>query len=644
MLCLFRGRGSCAFFGRISHLLDRWFPAAALSWFAMALMVLRSNGASSSFFFCINLLVLLWVGGKHLGSEENRPNWWFQSNVLESGFIRYSDTYGFMGQKVAESAQKCGPTVYQGWKGFLSASEVDFDAILDHYGENMPFMRYLHTCVFMVQTDLEGAQDGNLTISAAMENTLDIEKVKVGIEFERDFEGITNSGLDNHMIIFYLLVTLFYEKWKREYGWLNIIKSSNWVCFGKTRSSGSRGYAFLSYHRLLFWLMLLNLLVSAQGVTCRVCFDGIPGCAGGAACLFTTRTAENLAGLAVAGGAAISVASLLPSAYVRHLPTQILRTLQAIARVPDDDGPPDLGAMTLNELSECLNGGRIDLSLYSAELSARLADPGTAAAQVTRIQAMLLATQNKNLEAKTRFIEGINSYGVLGYLAAVASIIVNSGKRTYSVGHAASSSSSSSSTNLRIRVPQSGSEFSEFLMVWQTLCHAVGAANFLATVPFLQQVVWDSISILGLMWEQAYCVFIIYVEAIEESMGRLTLANVFAAGAQDTRMKAAKQRYSEVFCQTCDDDGDDDQNGKRKPGGKATEWNNKCSPNATGICKTYNFKDAVHPKKHLYHDGTCKFRHVCNHWVTGKGKDGVCGGDHPHYSCTNPDRTTTRPT
>ena len=84
-------------------------------------------------------------------------------------------------------------------------------------------------------------------------------------------------------------------------------------------------------------------------------------------------------------------------------------------------------------------------------------------------------------------------------------------------------------------------------MVWQTLCHALGVANFLATVPFLQKIVWDGISMLGLLWEQAYCLFIIYLEAIEESRGVLTLANVFEAGAQDTRMKAAKFRYSETF-------------------------------------------------------------------------------------------------
>ena len=396
------------------------------------------------------------------------------------------------------------------------------------------------------------------------------------------------------------------------------------------------------------WLILLSFVVSARGVTCRICFDGIPGCTGGTSCLFSTRTAENIAVLAVSGAAAVNVVSLIPPAYVRHLPTQVLRTLQAIARVPDDDGPPDLGGMTLAELSECLNSGRIDINVYNSELSARLADTAnTTAAQVTRIQSMLLASQNKAMESKTRFIEGINSYGALGYLVAVASMIVNAGKRTYSAGSSVGSSSTASAANLRIRIPQSGSQFAELLMVWQTLCHALGAANFLATVPFLQQVVWDGISTLGLYWQEAYCLFIIYIEAIEESQGVLTLVNVFAAGAQDTRMKAAKQRYSEVFCQACDDDDDGAKKNNRNVNGeddKKKKWNNKDSPSAKGCCSTYNFKDAIHPPKHLYNDGTCKFRHVCNHWVSGKGKDGICEGDHPRYRCENPNKVNTRPT
>ena len=451
--------------------------------------------------------------------------------------------------------------------------------------------------------------------------------------------AVINLDMQGELWLCFIL-TLIYENWRKHNLGGLITKSSNWVAMGKVERS--RRQSGFGGHSLLFWLVFLGLCTHVHGVTCNSCFDGIEGCAGGDACLFATRTAANLVALTAVGGAAINVASLLPAAYVRHLPAQILRTLAAIARVPAGDAPPDLGAMTLNELTEALTGGRIDMTMYKGELSARLADPVTAAAQVTRISAMLLACQSQTVGTTTRSIDGISSYGALGYLVAVASMIVNSGKRTYSAGTSTGGSTSSGTTaSLSIRVPTSGSQFSELLMVWQTLAHAVGAANILATVPFVQQVVWDGISTLGLMWEEAYCLFIIYIEAIEDSQGTLNLANVFAAGAQDTRIKAAKQRHTDVFgpCKTCDDEDKD----KDKDKG-AKKWNHKCSPNANSICKTFNFRDAEHPKQHLYKDGTCKFRHVCNQWVTGKGAGGMCEQDHPKWQCNNPDKTNTKPT
>ena len=444
---------------------------------------------------------------------------------------------------------------------------------------------------------------------------------------------------DFHVLLFCFLSNMVYSRWKNQNAMSLITKSSDWFVWGQRRRT-RYSYNILGYAAFLFWFTLFWLCAPALAVTCRSCFDGIAGCAGGAACPFATQTAANLAVLAVAGGAAIDVASLIPSSYVRHLPTQVLRTLAAIARVPAGGGQPDLGAMNLQELSECLTSGRIEITAYKNELSTRLADPATVAAQVTRISAMLAAAQG-NVVTNTRVIDGINSYGVLGYLVAAASLIVSSGKRTYSSGTSNAGSSSSSGSSLSIRTPTSGSQFAELLMVWQTLAHAVGAANFLATVPFLQQVVWDGISTLGLRWEQAYCLFIIYLEAIEDSLGVLHLANVFASGAQDTRIRAANQRYSDMFvCQPCDEEGD-----KGKDRDKASKkWNGKDSPNAKGVCKTYNFKDAEHPPQHLHKDGTCKFPHVCNKWVTGKGPGGMCLENHPAYSCTNPNKTNTKPT
>ena len=139
-----------------------------------------------------------------------------------------------------------------------------------------------------------------------------------------------------------------------------------------------------------------------------------------------------------------------------------------------------------------------------------------------------------------------------------------------------------------------------------------------------------------------YCMFLVYIEAIEHSAGLLHLGNVFSAGgSQDTRLTAARQRRADLFPPPpppplppiIPGGGGDTVTGKK--------WNDKDSPNANRICHTFNFKDAKHPAKHLYGDGCCKFKHVCMHWVSDKGKGGMCEGDHPKYLCTNPNKCAT---
>jgi hypothetical protein len=385
-----------------------------------------------------------------------------------------------------------------------------------------------------------------------------------------------------------------------------------------------------SIQRAMFWIMVACWLDSSAAVTCYTCYDQVAGCTGGAACPLQAGTAANVVALAAAGGT-IAVASLLPLSYVRHLPSQVLRTLAAITRRPADGAPPDLAAMTLVQLQECLDNGRIEVSAYRSELSNRLSDPATAAAQITRIAAMLQAVQTvPEGRGANNKIDGIATDGPIGYLVAVASLIVASGNRSYSSG-VGTPGGSSSQASMSIKVPSKASSFFELIMVWQALAHATGSANYLASTPFVQQVVFNSISSLGMTWQEAYCLFIVYIEAIEDSRGTLNLGNVYAYGAQDSRLKAAAARRSEFFSsKDGDKDGDKDND---KPGSK---FNGKDSPNAVRICKTYNYKDAVHPPQHVHKDGTCKFRHVCMQWVTGKGAYGCCEGKHAKFDCTNP--------
>ena len=55
------------------------------------------------------------------------------------------------------------------------------------------------------------------------------------------------------------------------------------------------------------------------------------------------------------------------------------------------------------------------------------------------------------------------------------------------------------------------------------------------------------------------------------------------------------------------------------------------------ICLIHNLgKSAKHSGRHLLPDGTCKFRHVCDQFVSNKGPGGKCEGNHARVNCNNP--------
>ena len=75
----------------------------------------------------------------------------------------------------------------------------------------------------------------------------------------------------------------------------------------KKNKTKARAVYKINISYMLFILMMLKQIGGADAVTCTTCFDQCPGCAGGAACPFFTRTAANAAivsGAALAAGAA----------------------------------------------------------------------------------------------------------------------------------------------------------------------------------------------------------------------------------------------------------------------------------------------------------------------------------------------------
>ena len=82
---------------------------------------------------------------------------------------------------------------------------------------------------------------------------------------------------------------------------------------------------------------------------------------GGVDCPLLKSTAANTAAIAASGAAVLTVSQLLPFSYVRHLSSDVLRSLQAIARAPTGAAPVDLSTLDAQGLVDSYQQGRADL-------------------------------------------------------------------------------------------------------------------------------------------------------------------------------------------------------------------------------------------------------------------------------------------
>ena len=259
------------------------------------------------------------------------------------------------------------------------------------------------------------------------------------------------------------------------------------------------------FRRLIFWVCLFSFFDKGECVTCTTCRDGIPGCAGGGACPLLATTAANIAAITAGATAVMSVVSILPHSYIRHLSGDVLRALQAIARNPAGGTMPDLTAMDQQQILSAYTSGAADVESIRNEVGARVVDPGITAAPLARWQALLTALKDAPRVSIYSEIDGCNAVGKHTFVWAVASHIVKDDKTTYSVGTSSvESSGGRGRTKLSIKLVSDFLQFSELLHVWQVLLHALGICNVLMAAQFIQEVVYDSMSQLSFSVSSAF--------------------------------------------------------------------------------------------------------------------------------------------
>ena len=396
-------------------------------------------------------------------------------------------------------------------------------------------------------------------------------------------------------------------------------------------------------------LLLISYCVhNADAVTCYTCYDQCP---------FITRTTANraiLSGAVLAGGAATSVSllHLLPLRFLRILTRSVLDSLRTVARRPAAGTPVDLTAMNHQELVTAVQTGASSVESGLREVLDRIG-AATTSAEVSKLSALQSTMTNVNKQGASLGQVGVLSeqgilLGAFTYAYAQAGRIARSSASTVATAGVISFTEDSKSdardtvVQEKIVRPTSEIECCNFFSIWQMICHATGLADVLVTGTFLQDVFFTLISHQGRDWQLGHELFLVYLDALETSADTTTtIGNVYLKGSQDTYLNMAMKRVQELYPKHRPGQGifrDFEPPDDKDKGGGKVKFNGAWNTKATTKCITFNLGNKDHPTKCLNANGSCKFLHACDHWVSDKGPRGQCGGNHPRTKCNNPNK------
>ena len=128
---------------------------------------------------------------------------------------------------------------------------------------------------------------------------------------------------------------------------------------------------------------------------------------------------------------------------------------------------------------------------------------------------------------------------------------------------------------------------------------------------------------------------------LEDSEGRLTFTNAAFQVHLQTLLREVEELMAVQHMEVDDFFRPPPAAAGRGGGGESTattvKWNGKSSASATATCHAFN-GGRDHQADHLFPDGTCRYKHACDKWVSDQGPSNHCFGAHPRAACSNPNR------
>ena len=394
----------------------------------------------------------------------------------------------------------------------------------------------------------------------------------------------------------------------------------------------------LRFNLLSCVLFILCTKFDGSMAVCPHCHGHFASCtfgAEGGSCPTVSVVAANGAAV-LAGQGALSLSDVIPCRYLKMFTRSALDTMLSIAKRPEPGNTFEITAETTGTaMLNAINLGMVSLQgavMKIAELI-EVAEEAQQSKLRSRLECLkviktdkfALATSSVSDVGMFSFIWGKVSEFVmkrvmqvhLGASAMVGSLDAETGEGSMSL-----------SIRSTIHRPSKMEEFSEMINLFIMFCTGMGVMSALVTSDFFEHAVYDTIRLRGRPWQLAHELMLIMFRRVEDSGGRLTLKNIVEESHLGTLLEEAEVNRAAYF-RTGE--------GTSRDPIQAVEWNNKFSRSAIRCCPAYN-KNVPHTPDLLFGDGTCRFNHVCNHFVSDKGPKGQCRGAHRALQCDNPNK------
>jgi hypothetical protein len=403
---------------------------------------------------------------------------------------------------------------------------------------------------------------------------------------------------------------------------------------------------------LAMWIVLGNL-PGVRAVTCTNCYDQIPGCTGGDACPLRTRVAANAVAL-VTAGAVLTLKDLLPLKFLRFLTRGFLEAAKVMANRTAPGTVVDWAALSASEVAKAPSRGIGSRADAVAVLQERVG-AATEALEVAKLQALMTSLNQAVHEPRPRKDNGVILGQYTFTLAEATKIVASYGSLSTAALTLDEDGSSADGSSKRltgvIHHPKKELHFYFTLLIWMMILVATGMESFLTIAEFIVTAVFDNTMLREWDWRVAYFYFLILLEKVETTgdaeINILTITT--RLGGLDTLREEATQRAEKAYGKDIFRPSRDifRQPGQREDPGRKEEpdkkhvvaWNGKSTNTSAHSCLAFNLGPAgKHGKNHLGPDGTCKFAHKCDAYVSDKGPGGRCLGTHPRTECNNPKR------